>query len=79
MLFDCNKNKHQLISLADERKKAENSAKKIKTIFLKYNLEQKKIEINPNLRRNREDNFTESNFDDVNYDTKDFFLLMILN
>ena len=71
--FNCKKNKHQLISLADERKKAENSAKKIKTIFSKYNLEQKKIEINPNLRRNREDNFTESNFDDVNYDTKDFF------
>lgn len=71
--LNCTKNKHLLISLADERKKAENSAKKIKNIFSKYNVEPKIFIINPNLKRNREDNFTESNFDDVNYDTKDFF------
>ena len=69
----CKKENHKLIDLKNMKENIENVKKEILNIALKYNIEQKKLEGNPNLKSNKADGFTEDNFNDVNYDNRNFF------
>ena len=70
----CKKKNHLYFDLEEKKAEANNYKKEIfEAIFSKYNIDPKKNEKDENLKSNKADGFTEENFEDVNYDSRNMF------
>ena len=67
------KKEHELVSLASEKYKEERSVEEIKILLSKYNVEPKKTEKDPNLKDDKDHRFTETNFNDITFNKRNFF------